>query len=75
MSKPLRLIRASLPKLARWLAPLLLVTAGALPCAHAQKEAPGGAKGERMPPAPQYAVAVVCALTLLVIVCMPSRKV
>jgi hypothetical protein len=30
-------------------------------------------KGERTP-VPQYALAALCALSLLVIVCMPSRK-
>jgi hypothetical protein len=34
---------------------------------------PAAEKGERTP-VPQYALAGLCALSLLVIVCMPSRK-
>lgn len=58
----------------RWLAPLLLLGGLLVPPAHAQKDAAPNPKTERMPPAPQYALAILGTLIILLIVCMPSRK-
>jgi hypothetical protein len=58
--------------LLRWSAPLLLALALCAP-AWAQATAEGET-AERAPPAMQYAVAMLYALIVLVIVCMPSRK-
>lgn len=64
--------------LRRWVAPLLILSATFLPAARGQGQAggaetPAAEKGERTP-ALQYAVAVLMALGVLVIVCKPSRK-
>jgi hypothetical protein len=60
---------------------LLLTGAGTLSAAGPEEiergvssdQLPSAEKGERAP-VPQYALAALCALSLLVIVCMPSRK-
>jgi hypothetical protein len=64
-----------------WLAPLLLAGLLWLPAARAQppgspgQPAPAAAgEAERSPPALQYAVAFLCSIVVLLIVCMPSRK-
>jgi hypothetical protein len=67
-------LRASWLAVLRWFAPLLLVSSLLAPAAYAQKDATP-TKTERMPPAPQYALAIVSVLVVLLIVCMPSRKV
>jgi len=36
--------------------------------------APGQTLTERRPPAPEYAIALLSTLLVLVVVCMPSRK-
>ena len=60
-------------RLFRWLAPVLVVLACALP-ARAQTPAPGPPKEPRDPPALPYAVAVLSTALVLCIICMPARK-
>ncbi len=59
----------------RWLAPLLLVGMLVLP-ATAQPGSPfdAGAENVRVEPVFQYFAAIIYTLTVLIIVCMPSRK-
>jgi hypothetical protein len=65
-----------------WLASFLVMAATCLPAAHAQKPPeritysndPNAEPKERGPPALQYALAVLGAILVLVILCMPSRK-
>jgi hypothetical protein len=65
-----------------WLASFLITVATCLPPAHAQKPAermtyssdPNAEPKERGPPALQYTLAVLAAILVLVILCMPSRK-
>jgi hypothetical protein len=69
----------------RWLAPVLIAAACWLPAGRGQDDFKGtrmdtaaakgeGEKSERGAPALQYAVAMLCTLLILVIVCKPSRK-
>ena len=64
----------------RWLAPAVLALCCRLPPAVAQAPAPpstrppGAEKTERDPPAPQYAVAFMITILVLLVVCKPSRK-
>jgi len=64
--------------LLRWLAPLVVVAACALPAGHAQvkqKSSQDSSETEgRRVPALQYALAAVAVIVVLVIVLMPSRK-
>jgi hypothetical protein len=53
----------------RWLSPV-----AALFCWLPPLQAQEAEKAERGPPALQYAVAILCAILVLLVVCMPSRK-
>jgi hypothetical protein len=60
--------------LLRWLSPLVFLLAHALTVL-AQSTMPGeGDKEPASTPALPYAIAVLCALLVLFIVCKPSRK-
>ncbi len=65
-------------RLLRWLAPLLLAGTFCLASAPVGAQPPASdssasEKGDRVPVL-QYAVAVLCTIAVLVIVCKPSRK-
>jgi hypothetical protein len=57
----------------RWLAPLVVAGFWSLSRAHAQAAStPDGESGRT--PALQYAVAFICTIIVMLIVCTPSRK-
>lgn len=61
-------------RLLRWVGSLLVWGVLCLPLA---AQAPDAAKPEtisRNPPAPQYALAAIAAILILLIICMPTRK-
>jgi hypothetical protein len=67
-------------RLVRWLAPVLVIGALALPV-FGQSRPPGRMQykdqeeeKEHGPPALQYTVAAVSTIIILIILCMPSRK-
>ena len=64
-----------LARLLRWIGALFLCL---MLCAPSSAQAPAPAPKTpdvaRNPPAPQYALAVIATILVLVIICMPSRK-
>jgi hypothetical protein len=67
-------------RIAKWLAPLIIVAAGWLPPAAAQPVSvprtghTNEPEKEERVPAFQYTVAILFTMVILVIVCKPSRK-